>query len=763
VNSLSFHLVQKTPVRSLTQVTHAPNTTGTITYTYGTSTTQFTVGRLVTMTDPSGSESYTYDNMGRMTSLTKVIGGTNYKTSVQYNAAGDLTQLTYPSGRVVQYSYDAAGHLCVVAISASSCSSYANPYLTIASSAYDASSHPLQATLGNGVVGTSTFFPARGQLSSVNYMKGSTFLFGATYRYQNDPTFCPKGTVGNDGQIECIAHPELGLSVNYTYDALGRMSTANTIGDSQYPAWGLSETYDQYGNRTAQTVTAGSGPPSSIGINPANNQIIGYGYDASGHVTSEPASMSSTYSYDGEDCLTNYTGSWIGSSAVYTCDGNHMRVKKVVTGNYAVTRVYIYLGSRLIAEYDNGTAVNVPAREYIYGNALLAVAVGGTTAIDYYIHDHQSVRMLTDSSGNGLYLRGHYPFGELWYGPLQVYGFSTDFTYTSYLRDDESTLDYAQARHYASGTGRFMSADPVHGNPANPLSWNRYVYTLNDPVNDADPSGMDDDTDWGMSLYDNCPDCVVLADGSYINVAADAVFEGVSTPPDQGQCAPYCGFQADVLQTNASGQATVVLIYTMLTVPPPSAPMPPASQSEDNILSMMADPSKCADCGQIFNGTVQFTNIATAATVGAWGLGFAAPAIVSAGAGLSEAGSGIYEGAIQLAARPMGWSYAIRGWMAGQSGYVLGRVPGYLEAAKIEGRGALNAADWVVDFFEKADGWDTLNRAYINAQIFMNQQVYLSDVPVGQDGSGFSMEIQHLISRGVGPEQWKFVADRYLY
>jgi hypothetical protein len=58
--------------------------------------------------------------------------------------------------------------------------------------------------------------------------------------------------------------------------------------------------------------------------------------------------------------------------------------------------------------------------------------------------------------------------------------------------------------------------------------------------------------------------------------------------------------------------------------------------------------------------------------------------------------------------------------------------------------------------------WGPLNRAYINSQIFLNQQVYLSSSPVGQTG-WFAMELKHLASRGLGPEEWRFVPYSQLY
>jgi len=52
-------------------------------------------------------------------------------------------------------------------------------------------------------------------------------------------------------------------------------------------------------------------------------------------------------------------------------------------------------------------------------------------------------------------------------------------------------LDYADQRFYASAYGRFNTPDRKRGSahPKNPGSWNRYSYTLGDPINGNDPTG----------------------------------------------------------------------------------------------------------------------------------------------------------------------------------------------------------------------------------------------------------------------------------
>jgi RHS repeat-associated protein len=486
------------------QKTHS-DSTGTVSYTF--QTTAYGKGLPATMTDPSGSETYTYDSMKRITKIVKKIGTVSYTTQYSYNTAGQVTQITYPSGRIVYYNYDAVGHLCQVASASSTSCGAATPYLTLPSAQYDAAGRPLSATYGNGVVMTTAYDPNSFSVTNLSYVKGSTTLFGLKYYYQKDTTNCPTGnTLGNNGQIQCINDTvQASRNVAYTYDSLGRLLTAVTAGGSSaYPQWGLSETYDRYGNRSAQTVTVGSGFSVSYTINAVNNQISTFSYDAAGNVTSLPSS-SGTFSYDSEECNTAFAGN--GSNATYTCDGNELRVQKVVTGTNAVNTLYVRSGGQLLAEYDNGAAVTSPTREFLYGNNLLATVTGSTTGsggtIIYQQRDHLSPRMYTDANGNCVGDQGTYPFGEPWYknnDPNCNTTASSSWIYTSYERDAESGDDYALARSYASTQGRFTTPDPLEGVVGDPQSWNRYAYVENDPVNLSDPSGEGFWADLGLAI-----------------------------------------------------------------------------------------------------------------------------------------------------------------------------------------------------------------------------------------------------------------------
>jgi len=181
------------------------------------------------------------------------------------------------------------------------------------------------------------------------------------------------------------------------------------------------------------------------------------------------------------------------TSGTYAYDGDGLRVTKVAGGT---TTVYIFAGSKVIAEYDNGAAVASPSREYIYsGSTLLAKVESGATT--YYHADHLSARVLTDSSGNTLGQRGHYPFGETWYET----GTTTKFKFTTYERDGESGSDYALARYNVNRLGRFSSPDSLPGSTMDPQSLNRYSYVENNPISLADPSGSDPCLE---TMDDNC-------------------------------------------------------------------------------------------------------------------------------------------------------------------------------------------------------------------------------------------------------------------
>ena len=462
------------------------------------------------MTDGSGSETYQYDLLGREIGLTKVLGGVSYPLTYQYNYAGELKQAQYPSGRAVAQTFDGLARLSQVSTGTTN-------YLSNVS--YNAASQPTGVQYGNGVQAAFSY-NAQMQLQTLAYTKSGSAIFSLTYNY---------GT-GDNGQIQGITdNVDNGRTAAYSYDAWSRLKTAQTTGSTNYPQWGLSWGYDRYGNRLNQTTTAGSTYQGSFTVDPTTNHITGspYAYDLSGNMTNDGLN---TLVYDAENRVTS-SGGTLGSGS-YAYDGNSLRVSKSVSG---ATTVYIFSGSKVVAEYASGATPTSPSKEYIYaGSQLLATISGSTTS--YHVPDHLSPRVTTDSNGNVIGQQGNYPFGEYsWYASNTT----TKWQFTSYERDAESSNDYAMARFNVSHLGRFSSPDPLAGSIGNPQSLNRYTYALNDAVNLVDPSGamrvpLQDD---GWLLGDGGGVCFIDGFASPCSMANGllAMGAGVNLPPGVSQ------------------------------------------------------------------------------------------------------------------------------------------------------------------------------------------------------------------------------------
>jgi RHS repeat-associated protein len=429
--------------------------------------------------------------MGRVIHLDKESFGTTYAIDYGYNLAGEPTTMTYPSGRWVQNSYDGVGRLSMIT---------GGPNAYVSGVTYNPAGLRTAVFYGNGITANIGYSADRLQLSALSYTKPGQTLFNLTYGYAQNYN----GQNVNDGRITHIGDNVIsGRSVDYTYDAMNRLSTAASTGGGGYSPWGLSWNYDRYGNITAQNVTAGSAPNYSLSVNGSNNQIsaTGYAYDPNGNLTSRPGV---TMIYDAENRLVSYSSG--GPAATYQYDGNGLRVRKVV-GNDATD--YVFSGTKVIADYLNGDL----GREYVYnGGKLLAshegpaggsmqmngVILGCDPEIEecdpgggeplptYYFSDHLSVRLIIDGSGVTLGEHGHYPFGEEWYQT----GTGTRWEFTSYGRDSSSGDDYAIFRSYSSDIARFSSVDLLSGSTFDPQSLNRYAYVLGDPINAIDPMGL---------------------------------------------------------------------------------------------------------------------------------------------------------------------------------------------------------------------------------------------------------------------------------
>ncbi len=135
-----------------------------------------------------------------------------------------------------------------------------------------------------------------------------------------------------------------------------------------------------------------------------------------------------------------------------------------------------------------------------FAGGLVAVQVSGDpdpadNGLFHIYADHLgSSGSLSDSSG--VYIPDSHakytPFGDWRTEPTATAG---DRYYTNHKHNnlgngaDDLGLIYMNARYYLPGVGRFASADTVVQNFANPQTYNRFGYALNNPLRFTDPTG----------------------------------------------------------------------------------------------------------------------------------------------------------------------------------------------------------------------------------------------------------------------------------
>jgi RHS repeat-associated protein len=153
---------------------------------------------------------------------------------------------------------------------------------------------------------------------------------------------------------------------------------------------------------------------------------------------------------------------------------------------------YIYsFDGKLLAEYD--TTGNC-TREYIYlGNRIVAEYQPGSNQYYYYMSDQiNTTRLVTDGSGNIVYSAAYGPYGDV--QKIWMNTYDPKMKFSGKEREVFGSLDYFGARYYNNTQHRFLSVDPIINKDKalnNPQYWNLYAYCGNNPITYLDPDGRD--------------------------------------------------------------------------------------------------------------------------------------------------------------------------------------------------------------------------------------------------------------------------------
>ena len=431
------------------------------------------IGRLTSVTDQSGSTSYFYDAFGNVTKETRVIDGKSFVTEYHFDSVGQLTGITYPSGRKLTYGFDAIGRV------SSLTSDYQSQVKTLASNIEYLPFGPMKSmTYGNNKVQTQSF-DLDYRLTSKDVSGIKTLSYG--YDVTNNIT-----SIGDSQSAE--------NNQSFTYDKLSRLLTANSsYGD-------LSYTYDKVGNRKSKTENSNVDTYNYAADSHRLTSVSGVNaksmtHDAIGN-TLVQGDLSFTYNKQGR----MKTASKSGMNASYFYDFRGERNFKQVNG---IKTYFIYdLNGQLIAEAKEDGTIE---REYIYLNGQrLASVVNGTL---YYVHsDHLDTPIaLTDEAGAVQWQASYTPFGK---ATIQVNNIDNNIRFPGQYYDAESGLQYNYFRDYDPEIGRYIQSDPLGLFDGA----NTYGYVHQNPIMNYDPKG----------LY--CIPCA-MAIGAAIGAAIDALLQ----------------------------------------------------------------------------------------------------------------------------------------------------------------------------------------------------------------------------------------------
>jgi RHS repeat-associated protein len=429
----------------------------------------------------TGQTNSFYDGLGRLTSKTGPASGQS--ESYSYDKVGNITSLTDANGKV-SYGYDAANQLTTITEPGGSC--------TTGTTAPAASSGCVKFTYDNNGAETSRTFPGGAKVATTRDMAGRATRVLAT----------AAGT------------STASVDISYSYGVGG--STAK--GDDRLNIQSRTSTKEQgitAGAKTAYTYDGQQRLNKAAEVSGSTNTATwSFGYDAAGNRTSQATSgstitaKSSTYTYNDVNELTGATG----DTSTWTYDGAGNSTKSGATGqSYTVDQgrgavTAIDSSTYSVFGQGNTNTLTRSASGTTYTNASLGLmseaTSGGTTA---YTRDSSgdivsgrtgSTRLyyVLDSLGSvvgvfgatGTYTGGYSytPYGELRSATSNATITANTIRYTAGYWDSSVNLYRFGARYYDPTIGRFTQYDPS-GQEANP-----YLYAGANPVGNSDPTGL---------------------------------------------------------------------------------------------------------------------------------------------------------------------------------------------------------------------------------------------------------------------------------
>jgi RHS repeat-associated protein len=424
--------------------------------------------RVVTRTDPlQRQDSYQYDENGN---LKQATDRKNQVTGYEYDSLDRLTRITYADFSTTSYTYDEVNRLMQVVDSNSGSISYT----------YDNLDRLTSETTPQGTV--SYTYDAAGRRSSMTVSGQPTVSY--TYDDADQLTQITQGSstvaIAYDtaGRRTTLTLPN-GVVTEYGYDSVSRLTSltyrhgTTTLGSLTYE-YNTAGRVTRIGGSFARTLLPQ--PMGSASYNAANQQTTFGGqvltYDANGNLTSDGISG---YGWNSRDQLVSTSGS--GLNATFNYDALGRRVSKSVNG---LTTDYVYDGVGVVQEQVGGSA---NANMLLGGIDEVFTRTGLAGTLNPIADGLGSVFGLTDSAG---LIQTHYSYEP--FGKTVSSGTPSGNTSQYTGRENDGTgIQYNRARYYSPTHQRFLSEDPI-GFAGGNVSL--YAYAMNDPINFADVSGL---------------------------------------------------------------------------------------------------------------------------------------------------------------------------------------------------------------------------------------------------------------------------------
>ena len=431
----------------------------------------------------SYSCTYTYDGYNRVTNKLEKLAGVEYQTQYAYpNNYGEVSKITYPSGLVVNNTYDGNGYLTSVSCAGKTIWSglKMNEYGEVT-----------QETLAGDVVRKYTYNGSR-QLSKESAYKGTTGLMDLTYTYSG--VNITKKTDALGGNAE-----------QYTYDNLNRLtgvtatkSGASLAGTHTYDALGnMTKTWDNYWRNIKYGEN--SLPPHKV-------SSVSY--------TSSAISGRPTVTFDSYRMPTHIEQGDYAYDIEYRPDHRRCRTKSYKSGKVTCRKYYL-------TNYEKEVYASGVNREihYLYGgNGLAAIYVrtDGKDTLFAAVTDRQnSLTAVMDVATGKVEKFSYKPWGMRrnpanWSENVvtdQPARFARGYCMHEHL--PQLGLINMGGRIFNERTNQFLSPDPYRQAPESWLNCNRFGYCMGNPVMYTDPDG-----EWVHIL-------VGLIVGGAINLAAN--------------------------------------------------------------------------------------------------------------------------------------------------------------------------------------------------------------------------------------------------